>query len=331
MDVTYRYMGVSHSLGADKERPFFIYIQMLCPTRIRETIMRNTIKFAILLLSAMISLPVFSQIQIQSEGTTKSISEMKKEARWIQWYDDGYYFKMYDYKCSKFRLYGEKYIIKIFLGKTIQEVQQSGVILQQWFDGAKNDAYINVVNPNGQKICLYKYNANIYASYGNEHDCKSTRLTFAADVAAAFGGNYATKAERDELMANIEFGDYMLTGLCSFQKEFMKSITNFKEPGQVDSEYRQNVAAEIANVKKKAREAELSDAICMQNYDLIVREIMHSEKEDDWKTIDHMNNVMLDILKKKGNIDRVALEEQLSGQDEVSGKIVVFETYYNQL
>lgn len=280
----------------------------------------------------LVIVPAFCQIQIQSEGQTKSYSETKKEISYINWHSDGYYFYLCDYKTAKYHLFGDKFTIKIFLGKNAQEVRQSGDILQQWFDGAKNEAFINVTNPNGQKICLYKYNANLYASYGDEMNCKSTRIQYGADITAAVAGvAYTTKAERDELMASIEFGDYILSGLCSFKKEFMKSIKNFKEPGQISQKARQAISEKIGLTRKKAREAGLEESECLESYGLILRELMHSDKEKDWETINHLNCVILDLTTSKSHINQAELEERLKEQEDISGKISVFEEYYTTL
>lgn len=294
--------------------------------------MRNLINCSIICLMIVLSSPTFGQIQIQSEGKAKSNSELKKEVSYIQWFDDGYYFKMADYKCSKFHLYGDNFIIKIYLGKNASEVKQSGAVLQQWFDGAKNDAFIITTNPNGQNVCLYKFNANIYASYGTETHCKATRLQFGADMTAAIAGSsYATPRERDELMANIEFGDYVLTGLCSFKKDFLKSIENFREPGQVTQNYRQEVSVKIGALKKKAKEKGISEGISVQEYNTIIRELTKSDKEIDWVTIDHMNTVITELMKNNSKINTQDFESQLSQQGDINGKIEIFESYYSQL
>ena len=190
--------------------------------------MKKTILMSSLL--AFLTMPVFGQLQIESSGQTKTMSEYRKEASYIQWYGDGYYFKIWDYDCSKYNLSGDAYCVLLYLGQNKEEVQQSANILQNWFSNASNEDFIYVTNKNGQRVCVYKYNANIYFSYGTEVNCKATRVQFGVDVTAALGGGaYKTKAQRDELMANVEFGNHILTGMCSFKKEFLKSIRNFKE------------------------------------------------------------------------------------------------------
>ena len=293
---------------------------------------KNLMLLFSLCLCCIMSIPSYSQIQIQSEGKTKSTSEVKKEVSYIQWYTDGYYFKMLDYKCSKYHLYGDKFIIKIFLGKNANEVQQSGNIIQQWFEKAKNNEYISVKNPDGQGICIYKYNANIYASYGNEDHCKAVRVLYGSDMAAALTGvAYTSAREREELMNNIEFGDYILTGLCSFKNDFMKSITNFREPGQVGEKYRQKITEQISTIKKQVREKELSDKIIVQNYNILVRELMQSNMEKDWNAIEHINTVMLEIMKAKSKINLEEIESKLSEQEEKERKLEIFEEYANSL
>lgn len=294
--------------------------------------MKSLIRRFILCMSVMFALQVHAQIQIESEGKTQTFSENKKNASYIHWIEDGFYFLMADYECSKYHLFGNKFAIKIFLGKTVKEVQQSGVILSQWFDGAKNENFITVSNPDGQKICLYKYNANLYASYGSEMQCKATRIQYGVDMTAALtGAAYKTKQGRDELMANIEFGDYILTGLCSFSKEFMKSIKNFKEPGQVSPEYRTKIGAQIAETKKVSREKDFGNSIVMQSYDLVVKDLMRSEQENDWKTIEQINSIVLDLLKNKSNISQQELENELSSTESAEEKRQIFERYYQKL
>lgn len=177
-----------------------------------------------------LTMPVFGQLQIESSGKTKTTSEYRKEANYIQWNEDGYYFKIWDYTCSKYNLAGDANCVMLYLGQNQEEIRQSATTLQNWFSKASNDDFIFVTNKNGQRVCVYKFNANIYFSYGNELNCKAIRVQFGADMTAAIdGGAYKTKAQRDELLANIEFGKHVLTGMCSFKKEFLKSIKNFKE------------------------------------------------------------------------------------------------------
>lgn len=177
-----------------------------------------------------ISVSAFGQIQIESSGKTKTNSEYQKEASYINWYNDGYYFKVWDYSCSKYHLFGDAFCVQVYLGQNKNEVVQSGVTLNNWFSNASNGDFIYVTNKNGQQVCIYKFNANIYFSYGTEVNCKAVRVQFGLDMTSALtGGAYKTKAQRDELMANVEFGNHILTGVCSFKKEFLKSIKNFKE------------------------------------------------------------------------------------------------------
>ena len=187
-------------------------------------------KALLCLLTVILAIPTFGQLQIESGGKAKTATAYKKEASYIRWVEDGYYFRACDYECSKYRLQGEKYIVMLYLGRNQDEVQQSATALKNWFSSASNDDFIYVTNPNEQKVCLYKFNANMYLSYGTEVNCKATRLNFGVDMTnALLNGSYTSKAKRDELMANIEFGEHILTGMCSFKKDFLKSIKNFKD------------------------------------------------------------------------------------------------------
>ena len=183
------------------------------------------------LMGMTLALPVFAQIQIESSSQAKSFKEYRKEACAIAWEEDGYYFRIADYECSKAQIQGEKYIIRVYLGKTVEEVRQSAKTLHDWFRKADNEDFLYTVNPNGDKVCLYKYNANLYASYGTEVNCKATRISYGTDMAIVImGGNYqATSAyDRETLVNNLAFGEHTLTGACSFKKDFLKSVKNFK-------------------------------------------------------------------------------------------------------
>jgi len=181
-------------------------------------------------MSLFFTLPLCAQIQLGETEKAKKNSEYNKESSFIRFEDGGYYFRAWDYECSKAHLSGESFIVKLFLGTNYEEVQQSGVLLNNWFSNATNDNFTYVTNPNGNKVCIYKYNSNIYFSYGTEVNCKATRLQYGADLAVALtGGRPSTKTSTDVLMRNVEFGEHVLTGMCSFKKDFMKSIKNFKE------------------------------------------------------------------------------------------------------
>lgn len=184
-------------------------------------------------LLVFISISAFGQIQIQSSGETKTYSEYRKEASHIYWHNDGYYFKVRDYRCEKFKLSGDALCVIVYLGQNQDEVVQSGALINDWFSNASNEDFLYVTNKNGQRVCIYKFNANIYFSYGTEVSCKNTRVEFGTDVAAAFGNSYDQmlryNSQRRELLTNLEFGNYVLTGMCSFKKDFLKSIKNFKD------------------------------------------------------------------------------------------------------
>lgn len=186
-------------------------------------------KACIFLMGLFIATSVFSQIQIAESGQTKSNSDYRKESTLIEHLDDGYYFLLKDYECIQNKLNGEQYMIRLFLGATEDQVKQSYVTLQNWWNNAENDDYIIVTNPNGQNVCLYKYNANIYMSYGDERNCKQTRIQFGLDVTAALAGTkLRTIEQKQQFINNVAFGEIQLTGGCSFKKEFLKSLKNYQ-------------------------------------------------------------------------------------------------------
>lgn len=174
----------------------------------------------------------FAQIQIDGGGKAETATQNYKHSTYISWEGDGYYFHMLDYECSKISLKGARFNVYIYLGQNDEEVKQSADILKKWYDQAANDAFITVTNPNGDKLTIYKYNANIYASYGNEQDCRNTRINYGLDIAGIFLADDATldrvaAQERQVLIDNIAYGEHQLVAVINFKKDFLKSIKNF--------------------------------------------------------------------------------------------------------
>lgn len=87
--------------------------------------------------------------------------------------EEGYFFYRYDYGCGAIEIFEEKYWVKLFLGKTIDDVLKSGEMINQWYKQAKRKSYIVVTNPDGQKITLFKdVVPGLLLSYGTIEDIK---------------------------------------------------------------------------------------------------------------------------------------------------------------
>lgn len=123
-----------------------------------------------------------STIQIDA-GSAGRVMKMKwgdfnKDAKHLNVVkeDDGYFFFLYDYGTSQIDLFEDKYFIKLFMGKTLEDVQSSYQTLKQWYKKAKNKEYMSVTNPDGQKIliCKYSVDASIYLTYGSIDDIITT-------------------------------------------------------------------------------------------------------------------------------------------------------------
>lgn len=117
-------------------------------------------------------------IQIESSGSAggkfdfnKFDKDQKHEN--IVKTEEGYFFYLYDYGCKAIEIFEEKYWIKLFLGKTIDDVLKSGEMINKWYKQAKSKSYIVVTNPDGQKITLFKNVApSLFLSYGTIEDIK---------------------------------------------------------------------------------------------------------------------------------------------------------------
>ena len=117
-----------------------------------------------------------STIQIDAESAGRVMKtkwvDFDKDAkhRYVVKEDDGYYFFLYDYGTSQIDLFEDKYFIKLFMGKTLEDVQSSYQTLRQWYKKVKNKEYMSVTNPDGQKIVICKGVAYIDLTYGSIDD-----------------------------------------------------------------------------------------------------------------------------------------------------------------
>lgn len=173
-------------------------------------------------------------IQITEKGKAKAKTKTVVDSLHavILQEEDGFYFYAYDYACYLTSLIDKEYFVKVFMGKTRGNVLESAAIIEKWFKKAKNDEYIMLTNPDGQQVCLYKFNANIYISKGSGEDCRKRRVEFGKDIAYSFTGifSYIREAEnKDRIFSQILMGNYKPTSICSFKYEFQKAVKKFKE------------------------------------------------------------------------------------------------------
>lgn len=278
-----------------------------------------------MLLSCQLSI---AQLQIESSGKAKSASEYQKDATHIVKLEDGYYYGCLDYECSKYSLYGKQYVVYLYLGNNASEIQQSAITLKNWFEGAKNDEYIYVTNPNGQKVCIYKFNANMYCSYGTDAHCKATRLKFGADMTAALTGlSYKSKEGRDVLMGNIEFGEHKLTTFFGFKKEFLKEANAFKDPGQVKEEYKKEIIAWLPKIKKLYSDKGLLESVVYATYKEYANQKINSNLEEDWKNLEQLQNLLESLAKGTSTISIQEVETELTKVETLEEKVSILLKY----
>lgn len=156
--------------------------------------------------------------------------------------EEGYFFYRYDYGCGAIEIFEEKYWIKLFLGKTIDDVVKSGEMINQWYKQAKPKSYIVVTNPDGQKITLFRDIApNLFLSYGTIEDIKWANESMKTDAnntltgLVPFAGIFnASAAKQDQekrdtyVKDKIADGTYQIT-TCVDKNTFMRKIKNFKK------------------------------------------------------------------------------------------------------
>ena len=116
------------------------------------------------------------QFDAESAGRMTKWIDINKDSKhkYIIEEEDGYYFYLYDFGCSRAEIFDEKYFIKVYMGKTKDDALSSKKMIKQWCKKAKRNDYITVTNPNGQKVMLFKGTPGIlYMSYGDIEDIQA--------------------------------------------------------------------------------------------------------------------------------------------------------------
>ena len=116
------------------------------------------------------------QFDAESAGRMTKWIDINKDCKhkYIVEEEDGYFFYLYDFGCSRAKIFDEKYFIKVYMGKTKEDALSSKKMIKQWCQKAKRNEYITVTNPNGQKVMLFKdIPGIIYLTYGGLEDIQA--------------------------------------------------------------------------------------------------------------------------------------------------------------
>lgn len=292
----------------------------------------------------------FAQIQIEEYGKAGTLRTYEKNANSIYWIEDGYYFAAWDYDCAKYNLAGDQYHVLIYLGKTKDEVRRSRKIIEDWFKNADNNNFIYVTNPNAQRVCLYKYNSILYCSYGSEYLCKMTINKHKSSVAAAVlsGLTDATtsaiiitsdyEAGRKELLANIEFGEHILTSGVSFKKDLMRSFENFLEEKEhalenkiVSDLYTIRIINKIQSIQILYKRKNLLESTIYQSFRSFANPYMRSDKHKDWLLIEQGCDVLENVVKGKTFFTKEEIEMELANASSTTEIEAIFQKYANRI
>ncbi len=292
----------------------------------------------------------FAQIQIEEYGKAGTLRTYEKNANSIYWIEDGYYFAAWDYDCAKYNLAGDQYHVLIYLGKTKDEVRHSRKIIEDWFKNADNNNFIYVTNPNAQRVCLYKYNSILYCSYGSEYLCKMTINKHKSSVAAAVlsGLTDATtsaiiitsdyEAGRKELLANIEFGEHILTSGVSFKKGLMRSFENFLEEKEhalenkiVSDLYTTRIINKIQSIQFLYKRKNLLESTIYQSFRSFANPYMRSDKHKDWLLIEQGCDVLENVVKGKTFFTKEEIEMELANASSTTEIEAIFQKYANRI
>lgn len=303
---------------------------------------------AVLLICSQNSL---AQIQIEEYGKAESIREHEKKSSSIYWVEDGYYFVAWDYDCARYNLVGDNYCVLVYLGKNKEEVRRSRKILEDWFINAKNSNFIYVTNPNGQRVCLYKYNSLVYCSYGNEYSCKKTinkyKSSTATVVLAGLFGDATTgavivtneyEAGRKELLANIEFGEHILTSGVHFKKGLIRSFENFLEEEEialnnkvVSDMYTEHIINKIQSVHLSYKEKGLLNSTIYTSFYSLANPYMRSDKHKDWLSIEQACDVLRKVIKDNTFFTKEEIERDLENATTLQEIEVIFKDYAKKI
>lgn len=180
---------------------------------------------------------LYAQLQVESScmnektGSFYDFDKNNKHNRIIQM-EDGFYYFMYDDACRDLEIYDEAFFLKIFMGKTYNDVLTSMSMLEDWFKNNKVHQYMTVSNPNGQKILIYRGYASCIFTNGTLDDIKMYLLD--AESKAHIGGEEAKTTKFTRVRSQIDEGTYHPTkGIfkqdmrAAFQK-FKKQYKNLK-------------------------------------------------------------------------------------------------------
>ena len=87
-----------------------------------------------------------------------------------------------------------------------------------------------------------------------------------------------------------------------FQKEFIKSINNFKEPGEVSDKYKKEVASKISKINKLYSEKGLSKSNIFTTYKEYANLSLNSTKEEVWIKLDKIQQLLEKIIQPQNSI-----------------------------
>ncbi len=162
-------------------------------------------KHFLIIMLAWAAMPLIAQnsssaLQIESQGSGAQLAtnsyysfDTEKKMGNIVKEEDVYYYYLYDFCCGLTQVYEDKYFIKLYMGKSIDDVTASYKTIKKWYKKAKMNEYIIVSNPNGQKVLLYKsleLNSSkvITVTYGTIDDAIWAAKTYKAFINSSFSG-----------------------------------------------------------------------------------------------------------------------------------------------
>ena len=175
--------------------------------------------------------------------TTSQIGSNGKQAEWFEDFDtecknmnivkeeDGFYYYSYDWCCEKVDLFDDRYWVKLFVGKTYEEVLTSFNTIIEWYKNAKEGEYVTIENPDGQRILIYKiWLGGGYISYGTLDDIQWNKMQ--SKMPTTGFGLYSDTSEGivyNNIQTRVAEGKFHPTGYLGSKMTFRATIKTFKK------------------------------------------------------------------------------------------------------
>ena len=128
-------------------------------------------------------------------------------------------------------------------------------------------------------------------------------------------------------MGYIEFGEHKLTTFFGFKKEFLKEASAFKDPGQVNEEYKKEFIAELPKIKKLYSDKGLLESVVYTTYKEYANQKINSTLEEDWKNLAQLLTFLVSLVKGKHTVSIESIESELNAVETIEERVALLLNY----